>query len=160
MNLNTWKKMQGSYLQGLLQANPKTGIIEGRAILGKLANMGDPALKEIFDPSHLNEIKQFALMAQKSQGRATEAPGKMLVQLMQGSAIIQLTGAAVAWSLQQPGKAVAIMVVPAALARIFTNRAGIRYLTLGLTVPAGTKQAAALAAKILALDELKKHTGF
>jgi hypothetical protein len=154
---DTWKQMQQSWLQDLLRPNPLTGIIEGKPILNKLANMGEPTLKEMFDPGHIKDIEQFALMAYKTQRIKSEAPGKMLVQLMQGSAIIQVIGATVAWQLDHPGKAVAILLGPAVLARIFTNRAGIKYLTTGLTIPAGTRQAVALTTKILGLKEVRDY---
>lgn len=141
----TFNKLRGGYLQTIIQPNPQTGVVEGGAILNRLARMGEPTLKEIFDPQHLKDIRAFGEMAKRTQAPPGQGTGRMLVQLTQGGAALTLL------STGFETEAAATIIVPAVLARFMTNRAGIKWLTTGLTMSTGTRESIRLGTRIMAL---------
>jgi hypothetical protein len=139
-----FEKMTQGWLETVLEPNPVTGITEGSTLLRRLATMGDDTLKEMFDIKHLEDIKDFAVVTERSQ-RPGEGLGRALVQFTQGAVALNFlrTGAS--------AEAGVTLLGPAALAKIMTNKQGIKWLTQGLRISPNSKEGISIGAKLMSL---------
>ena len=149
----TWQKMTQGALRGVLTPNPSTGIIEGTAVGGRLAAMGDEVLGEMFSPAHQRDIQDFALALTRSQLQPEGGVGGTLVRIAYGGLVL---GGAYGGYRQEgiPGGVVgggAVLLSPAILAKIMVSRVGLKWLTEGLVTSRSGKEAINLSTRLLAL---------
>lgn len=95
------------------------------------------AIKELFTPTQIADLKKFRKALQFSQGvlkKKGGLTGGIFIQMKQAGAsiqLIQLAGAGTAGATGSPVIAASIILVPAAIAKVFTSPKIIRLLTLG-----------------------------
>jgi hypothetical protein len=127
----------------------------GKSFVTKLKAMGNPALKEIFTQKELDQIYKVALTGETIQ-KPIASGGGMLVQLMQGSGAIGLVTGQLSGRNDVRNTGAIVMLGPAVLARMMLNPTSARYLTAGFKLPAGTKTASIIGAKLLS-EATKYH---
>ena len=87
--------------------------------------------------------------------KKAEGGGRMLIQLAQGGALIQIgggllaAGGAAGDSPTAMWTGVGIMVAPEVMARMMLNKTGAKLLTEGLRMPLGSRTVGALSTRIL-----------
>jgi len=91
----TWKKMQGFFMQHLLnKSTNETGDIVGKKLLnnisGKPGSFGMPMLKEILTDAQIESLNTFGKAVKLTQERQAEGAGKVFIQLTQMGAIAGL----------------------------------------------------------------------
>jgi hypothetical protein len=155
---DTFKSITRGYLEDLLQPDPSTKVIKGKALINKLVEMGNESLNEMFSysPSIPARLKEFALVAGKVEAGTGVGTGKVLIQLTQGGAALTLAGSALQ-SMSGGGEfpekrllgATTILLGPAMLARMFTNPVMIKWLTTGLQISPASKEGVHLGSRIL-----------
>lgn len=143
-----WRKMQGFFMEHLLQKSSTDGEVIGKRLLsnvsGKPGSFGMPMLNEILSPHQLKSLQMFGKAVQLAQKRQSEGSGKVLIQLSQAGAI----GALLKGTMELA--AGTILIGPALLGKMMTRPWMANLLTRGLTMPAGAEEAAGLMARITA----------
>jgi hypothetical protein len=92
------------------------------------------AIKELFTPTQIADLKKFRKALQFSQGvlkKKGGLTGAIFIQMKQSGAVMQLAGAATAGVTGSPYIAASIILGPYAIAKVFTSPKIIRLLTLG-----------------------------
>jgi len=154
----TWKQMQKAYLTNIVKESTNDeGLLVASKVSARLAKMGDPALREIFQggkTAGLEAIKNLEEVAKLMQQRETKLSGGMMIQLLQAGAGVQLVEAAVTGSTRKlTGASIGILGIPAVMSKILTNPVASRWLINGFHMPrtaAGIKQMTTLSGRILA----------
>lgn len=157
-----WKDVQGQFFADTLsKAADVDGIVSGELLLKELKKFGMPALMELLPQGQSATFRELAQALKLSQQPASiEGTGKMLIQLTQGGAFIDL-GSFAAGSLLgfdiavAPGTSTAILLAPAAMARVFTDKTLSRWLSIGLKAPPGSSKAIRAAAQFVAAMQKK-----
>ena len=93
------------------------------------------AVKELFTPTQIKDLKKFQNALAFSQGvlkKKGGLPGAIFIQMKQSGAIMQIAGAGTAGAMGSPVIAGSIILGPAALAKAFTHPKIIKALTLGV----------------------------
>lgn len=136
-----FQQVQSQALQEILELNPRTGNVVWPTVATRLQNLGDDTLQAMFPGGHATKIKQVAELMQNVARQPAGRIGSVAIQLAQGSAAVGLaTGTLTMPSLM-------ILLTPAALARAMTNPQVVRWLTTGLSAPAGSRQAVTATAQ-------------
>jgi len=125
--------------------DPSTGILSGRGLLESMKVLGNDTTAAIFG-SNRAQVLQFARVVDFVQQRQTTGTGKIAIQLAQAPAAFQI--------LRNPtgplsGAAYAVLIGPAALARLLTSERGTRWLTTGLQRPEALAQGGRMARLLL-----------
>lgn len=141
----TWQELQRHFVKDIFEnATDIDGIILGKNILGSLKRYTQPTLNEILPSQQIKDIRTFATIAKHMQIKQGEGMGRMLVQLTQGGAAVALfTGSGF------KKEVAAILLGPLMLGRAFTSPTIGKWLTTGLKLKAGTKQAITLGTRIM-----------
>lgn len=145
----TWKKMQGFFMQHILQKSTDVdGNIVGKriinAISGKPNSFGMPMLKEVFSEKQIDSLVTFGKAVKLTQKRQAEGAGKVLIQLTQAGAM----GALFTGNLELP--AATIIIGPAVVSKMLLNPRVAELLTTGLTLPARAPEAAGVMTRLIA----------
>jgi hypothetical protein len=141
-----WASLKAKYVEGLLAAKP--GKVTGTNIPTALFNMGDNALKEIFNPTELTAIRRLGDWATLVTGKASSemaTGGSLVVQLVQGGAILSLV------SGQFQEIATPVFVVPEVISQLASRPGPARWLTAGFDLPANSPAGMAVAARLATL---------
>ena len=125
--------------------DPSTGILSGRGLLESMKVLGNDTTAAIFG-SNRAQVLQFARVVDFVQQRQTTGTGKIAIQLAQAPAAFQI--------LRNPtgplsGAAYAVLIGPAALARLLTSERGTSWLTTGLQRPEALAQGGRMARLLL-----------
>ena len=117
-------------------------------MLTDLNRFGDDSLKELF-PSEtervaFRELVETLALTQKQAG--TDQSGKMLIQLTQGGAALNLLAGSPAGG---EGSSFVVLLGPAALGKAFTNKALAKWLTVGLKSPKGSQEVIKASSQVL-----------
>lgn len=139
-----WTAVQGQYLDDLIRrSSDATGErIDGSKLLANMKSMGD-GMKELFpDAAARESLNELANTLRLSQKRLDNGQMRMTLTLGQGAAIIGLLSG----NLEEASAAT--LIAPAALARVLTNRMAVKWLTTGISVPAGSKAGIEAATKL------------
>lgn len=162
VDIADWKKMQSVYMQRLFErAADEHGVPQAKKLEQLLygpSGLGERAIEAGFDKATSTELKSFINALQVAQDKQAEGTGRMLIQLKQGGAFLEITGAALsavgAVSSEYGAPEVlaggGILLTPFLLGHIMTAPSGITWLTKGFTTMAKAPQAASLAAQIVA----------
>ena len=151
-NPEEWRKLQGFFVQHLLsKATSTDGVIMGKRLInlisGKPNSFGLPMLKETFTPQQIKSLQMLGRALQTTQSRQAEGAGRVLIQLTQAGAL----GSLATGKMALP--ATTIIIGPAILSRMMLNPKVAKLLTEGVSMPAGSAQAASLLARIVAAAE-------
>ena len=128
-----------------------TGIISGNKLLNRLRGMGKSTLEEIYSKPELDDLFNFGNTLKLIQNRPPGTGGGMLIQLVQANAIMALPIGIATGFESVSGTAAMALLSPPVLARLFTNKHGIQWLTKGLVTKRGSKEGIKLANRIIAI---------
>lgn len=169
-----WKSVQGAYIKRLLtmsgeEAIRETGerqvIVNGQKLLNNLARFGredDAALKAMFPGVDFEQVKSLRTLAnalkfaEREAGSGGTGTGSVFINISQAGAIGGLFATGGALLSGEGGVktsigigSIAILVGPAALSRMMTNRTMVRWLTVGAASPPGSQRATRAAFVLL-----------
>lgn len=132
--------------------DPQTGILQGKRLLEIIKGLGEETRPLVL--KHPDAVERLGATAAFAQTRAGEATGRVFIQLTQAGA------AAAAFSLNFKLEGVAILLGPAALARVLGTRGGITWLTQGLAAgprtPLFFRAMSQVAAAAVSPEELRR----
>ncbi len=152
---NTWKAVQGEWLDKTFRAarDVEKGGISGKRLLGEIEKLGDEAGKELFPGGGLAAFTGYARTLASTQRKA--GPGQtfaIALKLAQFGAVLDIAGGSESGFDRTSG---AVILGPLALSFLFTNPRAVRWLTVGSTVPAGTRTASRAVGQLVSnLDQL------
>lgn len=146
----TWRKLQGYFVEHLQQKSTDVnGVLIGKRILNnisdKSSSFGMPMMNEVLGPERTKNLQTFGRTLQLVQERQGEGVGKMLIQLTQAGAI-----GALAMGEGNPYISGTIILGPVLLSRALLNPRINKILTEGIKMPAGSREGAALLARLTA----------
>jgi len=140
----TWSKVKSSWFENLLTKNSDdTGLVKGQSVLNKLEKQKN--LSNIFSPEEIKSMTNVFKAASLAQAKSGSGGGKMLIQLTQAGALLNL-----ATFKKMPSGSYAVLIAPSVLSHLYTMPKFATWLAMGHTLPAGTPAATALATRILA----------
>ena len=142
-----WRKIQGQWLENWFQTsvNAETGEVTGKALIGKLNQMGGDALGELFPgPTAMLKLKALAKTVQLAQSRPDFGMLKIGTQIAQAGVVFGVA------SGKLPNNAAAVILLPEAVAFILSSKTGFKLLTEGLKAIPGTPQATKFLAQFSA----------
>lgn len=158
----TWNELQSTYLSEVIDASTKDTAVVGKNMEKQLNKLGEKGLKAVFG-DNLADIKTFVNTVKMVQDKGLATKSDVLIQLTQGGALMNVasapfTGGGGLAGLVPSG---AILLSPWVVAKIMTNKMGIKWLTEGLVTRVGTKEAIKIAARLGALEgkERAKSSG-
>lgn len=130
------------------------GIVRTQNLTQKYAQLGEDVKNQIFGP-HKQDVDDLmkTLRATHHADRYAANPsgsGSYGLRMVQAGAALDAPFRAIRGDLARLGFDAAVLFTPAIFAKIVTSPGGAKWLTKGLTVPAGTKEAATVAAQIVA----------
>jgi hypothetical protein len=138
-----WQNFQSQAAMKLLAPDSPQGLV-GTRIARNLANAGDDTVRQIFK-GRTDDLKTLARTIELAQrGPAAGVPGGQAIQLAQPGALLYTTGLAAGLAPGGPAAgatAAAVLLAPPLMARILTHPQGIKWLTVGLQAPRGSKEA-------------------
>lgn len=139
-----FEEVQSAAMQRILQANSRSSRINWDQVVTRLDNLGDDTLKAMFPGDHAAEVRRVATLMQNLKRTPAGGIGKVGIQLTQwGAAAGLATG-------NLPPEAAVVLLTPPMLAKIFTSKIGLKYLTTGLTAPVGSQRAITAGTQLLA----------
>ena len=154
-------KLRTEWLENTLIKTSQADEAPGRKFVNKITEMATEANNKPsklarmgFTPDEIERIKGIANAAVFARKKA-EGGGRMLIQLAQGGALIQIgggllaAGGAAGDSPTAMWTGVGIMVAPEVMARMMLNKTGAKLLTEGLRMPVGSRTVGALSTRIL-----------
>ena len=163
-----WKRLQGEFMLERFHSATKAGTreIDGNALMQSLKSFSDDSMKELFPVDGGRSVVKFARGIQMSQAAASEGSDKaggMLIQMAQGTALVQvglmgLNVAGIATGVV-PGdvgvvSSAVILMGPRAIAWGMQSEGFKKWASVGMSHPPGSKMAARAFAKIaLLLDQ-------
>jgi len=139
-----WKSLKAKYVENLI--SPRPDKIIGSNVLGDLQKMGEPALKEIFQPEELVALRKLGQWSHLVGGKASRemaTGGSMVVQLVQGGAVLSVL------SGQFQEIATPVFVLPEVIAQLATHKTTAKWLSDGFDLPVGSPEASALATRLM-----------
>src|SRR3990167_8161811 len=149
-----WEAVQGQFLSDLLKkSSNEVGELNGVALLKNVNKFGNDALKELFpNAAHRQNIYELAQAMRLTQTKPQDTAMRLATQFAQvGAGIAIYTG-----DLDPTDeKAIAIFLGPFALSKALTNRAIVKWLTVGVKAPKGTNIGLQAVSKLTA--ELSKN---
>tara|TARA_R110002020_G_scaffold54_1_gene346 strand:- start:21 stop:2369 length:2349 start_codon:yes stop_codon:yes gene_type:complete len=135
---NLINAIRGQFLEDVMAKSSKSVSQYGTQLdankLTSLLLKKKLAIKELFTPRQIADLKKFQKALQFSQGvlkKKGGLPGGIFIQMKQAGAVMQLVGGGYAAGTGSPGIAATIILGPAGLAKAFTSPKIIRLLTLG-----------------------------
>lgn len=145
----TWYTLQTGYLEQLIRETTQPdGSVLGTGFLRRLNKMGEPTLKEMFNGRELTAIRLIGQMGDVIQ-RPTGGSGGMLIQLMQGTAVINLGRMALGGAKFLPAESAVVVIGPPVLSRMMVKPQFARWLSYGYKLPARSPEAAAIGARLV-----------
>ena len=110
-----------------------------------------------YGPERVRDYKNLIGAMEVAQANGGQKTGSMFIQLKQPGAVLQLSGAALAGlgmikdetDVTATVAGAAIVLSPPLLAKLMTNPTTAKWIIQGITIPRGTKEAVALASRIL-----------
>jgi hypothetical protein len=123
-----WKQLKHAYVESIFRKAKSTdGIIFGQNLLTGLDEMGDEALKVIFQPDEIKRLKNLGRTGKLIQGKIV-GEGGMLIQLMQPGA----AAGAIAGDAKTRLASLGILAIPPVWARMATHPKWSKFLIEGL----------------------------
>jgi len=156
----TMRKVNSYMLNSTFQKaiDPATGVMSGAAL--EAATLGPKGLGEKTMRMALGDnfdvFQGFVNTLKSVEAKQASGTGSMFIQLAQAGAIIQgvqgMAGVGTGASQGLNSTAGAVLLAPYALSKVMTTRLGMRLLTKGITLPAGSPEAAGIAGRLIALQ--------
>lgn len=154
----SWSRLQSVGMQRVIEKWQSEGAINYKALdeaaFGP-SGLGRKEFTAAFGPQATQNMDMF-IKGLRMAAEKESAPGTMLVQMKQAGAVLLTAGAvggAVGIGSDSPesgyGAATMVMVTPWMMGKILTNPTAAKWLTRGLSTPAGTAEAAQLAGQLL-----------
>ena len=168
-NLGIWAKVRGWFVRSLLEkaTNKSTGTLDARAFNGVLygpQGYGEPTIQAVLGRKGAERLKEFSNLLNTIQERPAGGTGKMLIQLTQGGAVIQLLSTVfyrgLEASLTAPG---IILLTPWALSKWFMSASASRTINRAIQEAGKThavRQEALAAVFRFAAEEARKEQLF
>lgn len=135
-------QVQSVALQRLIAPNSRTGRMNWGEITARLDRAGDDTIGTLFPGDHAKEIRRVADLMLKL-GQSKTGVGKLAVQFSQAGSIIGLATGTL------PEASGTVLLAPAILARIFSNPTALRWLSVGLRAPKGSREAITAATQVV-----------
>lgn len=153
-NKTLWPKVQNAFMSRVITEakDPITKELSAKKALTALSDFEKSgALKEFFPKGETEVIKKALGGLNAIQEKASEGTGKMVIQLMQAGALAGTIGGGVGFIATGDvrtgtgvisGGGLVILGGPAVLGRLLTNPTTAKWLSTGLTLGPGTREAA------------------
>jgi hypothetical protein len=151
----TWKQLQSYAVQDLFKKSSLDGVVTGKkleaAMFGR-TGYGEQMMHAVFDPGQVDRLKAFTNALRVGQEKQSEGTGRMLIQLTQGGAAINLlsemSGLSDTGFTTESG---VILLAPAIMSQLLTHAPTANWLIRGVQMPAHAPQAGAVAAHLLSV---------
>lgn len=144
----TWNSLRTAYLQQILTESADVDkVILGKSFLSKLEKIGKPTLKEVFSDQEIRSIRLIGETAHLI-GEPVGGSGGMLIQLMQGGAVVNMARMALGGPAFGVRTSAAVVIGPPVLSRMLANRYWAHLLSFGMKLPRSSPAAATLAIRI------------
>ena len=155
----TWDKMLSWHWRDVYEKTEGNAASMREAFFGAKSGLGEKEMAQAYGPERVQQYKQFLNAMETAQKHAADKTGTIFIQLKQPGAVMQLSGAALAGlgliqdevDMTQTTAGLAIVMAPKVLSRLMTNPTTAKWIIDGMKIPAGTKEAVALASRILPL---------
>ena len=149
----TWKQLQSFAVQDLLAKGSLDGVITGKkldAAMFSRTGYGPNMMGAVFEPGQLDRLKAFSSALRLTQEKQSEGTGRMLIQLTQGGAALNLIAGASGFAdTDFNAESGVILLGPAVLAKLLTHAPTANWLIRGVQMPAHAGQAGAIAGHLL-----------
>ncbi len=138
-----WQNVEAAYVKhasfNALTEDPESAgrfFISGKKLLAQINKLegggtkllNDQTFREIFtNPADSAKFKKFARLLDKSQGGPSTGTGSMLIQMLQGGAVVGIAG----FGTRAVATALKVLLAPVGLAKMMTNDGVINLLTTG-----------------------------
>ena len=158
----TWDLLQDHFLAQVIRegVDPTTGIPMASKMVKILGERGEfiptpgvkisPILDEIFDSRRaaekLERFRDSLNILTRTQQKVGEGTGRMLIQLTQGGALIDLAVGIPGGRLR--GASAVIILGPLMLAKLWSSKIGRKFFTVGIVTPKASRGAGALGLRI------------
>lgn len=144
---DNWTAIQGQFLaDALAKATDTAGELSGSGLLRQIKlfeGTDGAALREMFpDAAHIHNLKMLANSLRIAQ-RQQSGTGSVFIQMAQAGALVGSP-----WL--HLGVEGTILLGPAVLGKLLTNNTMARWLSVGMTAPAGTEAAITATTKLAA----------
>lgn len=143
-----WGKVQGQFFRQMVERSLDNGVPNGQRILNNMERMTEPTLKEIFpfelDKAKLKKFRTAANIIKTSESRQAEGTGRMLIQLTQGGALVNVVAGS-----RGKGASMLVLFGPPGLARLMTSDLGIKWLGMGFRPAGGMKELLATTGQVV-----------
>jgi hypothetical protein len=107
-------------------------------------------MQATFSPEQISAYKAFVNAVKVTQHEGGDKTGRLLVQLSQGGALINLAGNATGMAdTGHEFESGAILITPYVLSKMLTNPTTARWLIRGFSLPAKSEQGGLLAGRLL-----------
>lgn len=152
LSVDEKKAIQERFFEKLIQRHPELDTIQP-VKFAKMIDKYEERLPGIFPQKKVNEIRQLADIAYKF-GKAEGIAGNP-----SGTSQTMMAGYIGRQLMFQPVKGTILALAPKQISKLYLSDSGIQWLGSGFKIPAGTQEANALAAKIIAImDKDEKET--
>lgn len=154
----TWDKMLSWHWRDAYAKSAGNAKVLHEAFFG--ANgLGEKEMITAYGPERVKQYKDFLNAMEVAQKRQPDKTGTVFISLKTPGAVMQLSGGALAGlgiiqdevDVAQTLGGAMLVLGPPILARLMTNPTSAKWIIDGMKIPAGTKEASALAARILPL---------
>lgn len=153
----TWDKMLSWHWRDVYAKSEGNGAAMREAFFGAKSGLGEKEMVQAYGPERVGLYKQVMNAMEVGQKQTADKTGTIFIQLKQPGAVMQLSGAALAGigliqdevDISTTALGAAIVLSPPVLARLMTNPTSIKWILQGMKIPAGTREATALATRIL-----------
>lgn len=153
----TWDKMLSWHWRDVYAKSDGNGAAMREAFFGAKSGLGEKEMVQAYGPERVGLYKQVINAMEVGQKQTADKTGTIFIQLKQPGAVMQLSGAALAGigliqdevDISTTALGAAIVLSPPVLARLMTNPTSIKWILQGMKIPAGTREAAALATRLL-----------
>jgi hypothetical protein len=135
-------------LDRLMQDSMHNGVINGIKLEERMFSrkgVGEASMRTLYTPEQIHTYKQFINALKLAQDKQSEGTGRMLIQLTQGGALMNMGAAALGKSDQFIQESAGILLSPLMISRLMTTPTTANIMIRGLTLPARTELAASLA---------------
>jgi hypothetical protein len=153
----TWDKMLSWHWRDVYAKSDGNGAAMREAFFGAKSGLGEKEMVQAYGPERVGLYKQVINAMEVGQKQTADKTGTIFIQLKQPGAVMQLSGAALAGigliqdevDISTTALGAAIVLAPPVLARLMTNPTSIKWILQGMKIPAGTREATALATRLL-----------
>lgn len=155
----TWENMLSWHWRNVYEKTGGDGQQMRNAFFSQSSGLGEKEMVTAYGPERVKQYKDFVNAAEVAQLKQGDKTGSMFIQLKQPGAVVQLAGATMAAvglsrddvDFGQVAMGGTIAIGPAVLAKLMVNPKSAQWIIDGMKIPAGTREAAALATRILPL---------